>query len=620
MNFNFKKLPPFKWFVLQNFPFIEADFDAITYYQLLCKIVEYLNKVIDENNAIGEQTENLTNAFNELQSYVEHYFDNLDVQEEINNKLDEMASSGDLERIFSSYLNELMRINVIKEPRYKLIAHRGASADAPENTTKSFEIAGLQGFWGCETDIQKTSDGVFVCMHDGTIDRMTNGSGNINQLTYENIESFNIDSGTNVSVYNNLKVPTFEEYLKICIAFNMTPIIELKTETLTNNDIPNIFNIIKNYGLEQRCIVISFGLNLLQTLRNLSTKIKLQYLVGSLSNAIVDTCVANNMDVSVNDFSQGGTLEYAHQKGIEVGYWTITNMLDFMHNQYFAIDYFTTNSIRYCVYFENYSSGRPRKIFGVSNLGIEAYSNYDYKELIKETCIVRPLPSATGENFVELANLNFEIIGIDSYDLNRCFYNKLFKVNKNSSCIYGTIPTGYRMTIRMYDENLNQLADTGWYTGTQITQFSDNTKYILFYFAKENNSNITEYDIELLNKYCSKIRVNDDVIDYSSQYSDIVDGLRMDVCSIQKIKNVVHISMNLKTTRAFTFSGNTNIVKLPEDLRPSKNTYINGQCSSTTHDFVFVRNSDNFIRGTFGPEQIPNDTEIHINGCYILPN
>ena len=56
MNFNFKKLPPFKWFVLQNFPFIEADFDAITYYQLLCKIVEYLNKVIDENNAIGEQT------------------------------------------------------------------------------------------------------------------------------------------------------------------------------------------------------------------------------------------------------------------------------------------------------------------------------------------------------------------------------------------------------------------------------------------------------------------------------------------------------------------------------------------------------------------------------------
>lgn len=104
MNFNFKKLPPFKWFVLQNFPFIEADFDAITYYQLLSKIVEYLNKVIDENNAIREQTENLTNAFNELQDYVNHYFDNLDIQEEINNKLDEMAESGQLADIIAQYL------------------------------------------------------------------------------------------------------------------------------------------------------------------------------------------------------------------------------------------------------------------------------------------------------------------------------------------------------------------------------------------------------------------------------------------------------------------------------------------------------------------------------------
>ena len=104
MNFNFKKLPPFKFFVLQNFPFIEADFDAITNYQLLCKVVEYLNKVIDENNRIGEQTENLTNGFNELQDYVNNYFENLDVQEEINNKLDEMAESGQLTDIIAQYL------------------------------------------------------------------------------------------------------------------------------------------------------------------------------------------------------------------------------------------------------------------------------------------------------------------------------------------------------------------------------------------------------------------------------------------------------------------------------------------------------------------------------------
>lgn len=104
INYNFNKLTPFKFFCLTNFPFIEEDFDALTYYELLCKVVEYLNKVIDTANAIGTQTEELTNAFNELKSYVDNYFNNLDVQQEINNKLDQMAESGQLTDIIAQYL------------------------------------------------------------------------------------------------------------------------------------------------------------------------------------------------------------------------------------------------------------------------------------------------------------------------------------------------------------------------------------------------------------------------------------------------------------------------------------------------------------------------------------
>ena len=89
----YKKLTPFKLQVLENFPFIDEDFDAITNYELLCKVVEYLNKTI------GEVSE-LNNKVNEFQNY----FDNLDVQEEINNKLDEMAESGELTDIIAQYL------------------------------------------------------------------------------------------------------------------------------------------------------------------------------------------------------------------------------------------------------------------------------------------------------------------------------------------------------------------------------------------------------------------------------------------------------------------------------------------------------------------------------------
>ena len=80
------KLTPFKWYVLNNFPYIEQDFDALTNYQLMCKIVEYLNK-------IGIEVEELVNWFNDL-----------DVQDEIDKKLDEMAESGELEEIIAQYL------------------------------------------------------------------------------------------------------------------------------------------------------------------------------------------------------------------------------------------------------------------------------------------------------------------------------------------------------------------------------------------------------------------------------------------------------------------------------------------------------------------------------------
>ena len=103
-KFEFKNLTPFKWFVLENFPFIEADFDALTEWQLFCKIGKEINKIIDSQNIVGEQAENLTNAFNNLKNYVDNYFENLDVQDEVNNKLNEMAESGQLTDIIAQYL------------------------------------------------------------------------------------------------------------------------------------------------------------------------------------------------------------------------------------------------------------------------------------------------------------------------------------------------------------------------------------------------------------------------------------------------------------------------------------------------------------------------------------
>lgn len=100
-------IPKFRRFVIQNFPFVEEDFDALTDYGLMSKFVEYLNMVIESENTLTDNMAELTNLFNELKSFVDNYFDNLDVQNEINNKLEVMASDGTLLDIITPYLNDL---------------------------------------------------------------------------------------------------------------------------------------------------------------------------------------------------------------------------------------------------------------------------------------------------------------------------------------------------------------------------------------------------------------------------------------------------------------------------------------------------------------------------------
>ena len=97
----------------------------------------------------------------------------------------------------------------------RFVAHRGYSNYAPENSIPAFELAGKIGFWGIETDICETSDGQFVCMHDDTLDRTTNGSGAISDYTLDDLSQFQIDYGNYLNTNENLKIPTLEEYISI---------------------------------------------------------------------------------------------------------------------------------------------------------------------------------------------------------------------------------------------------------------------------------------------------------------------------------------------------------------------------------------------------------------------
>ena len=121
---------------LTNFPYIEKDFDAITDYELLCRVVKHLNDTIKNQEILDTSVINLYNAFNELKDYVDKYFDDLDISAEVNEKLDKMAQDGTLDEIINQHIFDELnnKINNLEE-NLKYITYNkiflGTFFDAP---------------------------------------------------------------------------------------------------------------------------------------------------------------------------------------------------------------------------------------------------------------------------------------------------------------------------------------------------------------------------------------------------------------------------------------------------------------------------------------------------------
>ena len=112
-NTNVETLKPFKKFCMTIGAIPSSYMEAMSYQELLLWFCDFLkNKVIPTVNNNAEAVSELQNLFVELKNYVDNYFNNLDVQEEINNKLDEMATNGTLDNIINNTLFNNINQNI----------------------------------------------------------------------------------------------------------------------------------------------------------------------------------------------------------------------------------------------------------------------------------------------------------------------------------------------------------------------------------------------------------------------------------------------------------------------------------------------------------------------------
>jgi glycerophosphoryl diester phosphodiesterase len=122
---------------------------------------------------------------------------------------------------------------LIAEEPLLIVAHRGLLLHAPENTLANFRAC-LELRLGFEFDVEKTKDGQLVCIHDDTVDRTTNGTGKIAELTLEEIRRLDAGSWFD-SEFAGEKVPTIEEVLKLVAEYQLHDVliaVDLKAENV----------------------------------------------------------------------------------------------------------------------------------------------------------------------------------------------------------------------------------------------------------------------------------------------------------------------------------------------------------------------------------------------------
>jgi len=144
----------------------------------------------------------------------------------------------------------------------KVLAHRGASAHAPENTMAAFQLAFDQGADGIELDVMLTKEGRVVVIHDDTVDRTTNGAGKVSEMTLEQVQSLDAGDGQ--------RIPTLAEVLER-FGGRFLINVELKNYSSMLDALPlEVIKLVESFNLVESVLLSSFNpINLFRIRRHL---------------------------------------------------------------------------------------------------------------------------------------------------------------------------------------------------------------------------------------------------------------------------------------------------------------------------------------------------------------
>lgn len=261
--------------------------------------------------------------------------------------------------ISSSFFEKNKEINA-KQTDIKLIAHRGYSSIAPENTIPAFIAAAENGYNTIECDIDWTKDEVAVLMHDKDIDRTSNikwwerwlGGDKCKHYTFDELRKYDFGSWKGEE-FKETKIPSFSEALKCAKENNLNLYIELKKEKgFTEERAEALIEQIKEVNMEDKITWISFDADCLKTISKMVPNSRLGFLVKSEPNKntikTLEWLQNEDNEVFLDVKAQKMTKEadeLLENAGFEFEAWTVDDIETLKLMEFYGCQGITTNAI-----------------------------------------------------------------------------------------------------------------------------------------------------------------------------------------------------------------------------------------------------------------------------------
>ena len=216
----------------------------------------------------------------------------------------------------------------------KVIAHRGLSGLALENTDTAFDLAGQHTYFGIEADVRKTLDGFVIC-HDANLGRISGKN--------VDVESSLLQDLLDVKLFGDERLATLESYFSICKQYQKKAILELKS-TFSRDEIAQIIDVAQQIEWLDQVIFISFIYDNLTLVREILPQATVQFLFSSLSQEIVQKVIQDNFDVAIAYRAlTKEALKTFHDAGLKVNCWTVDSRRVANKLASWGVDYITTN-------------------------------------------------------------------------------------------------------------------------------------------------------------------------------------------------------------------------------------------------------------------------------------